>query len=349
MGGSEPNEVRRDIPLPMGGVVWDWDGAADEWIDPYEAGFLRSFEGGLPVFLHEPPDMVPESSEQQQFADVSVDLTDKWRGSGLEHLREKIFHLSTGSRRTDESGYDDLTVLDVLELCLVLSVDYGETVHRGQQIGWWCGEEIIAPASGHIAFLASVPNRYLQGDECLAELEASERDNDSGFPGRGWLYDEQKDCDFLSGAELHDWTWIVAVIAVDKSAPRVAPKAPDPVLIRSPQDAEEAAARWMRFWGWSDARTTPAGADEGIDVVARDAVAQVKAHMNPVGRPDVQNLFGVACAEKKDALFFALSDFTPEARGWADKAGVGLFRFDLQGQPEPINPRAKALVIRQQA
>jgi predicted helicase len=121
------------------------------------------------------------------------------------------------------------------------------------------------------------------------------------------------------------------------------------MLIRHPRDAEEAATRWMRYWGWTDARTTPAGADEGIDVVATLAVAQVKAYMSPVGRPDVQNLFGVASAEKKSALFFALTDYTAEAKAWANKAGVGLFRFDLQGEPEPVNHAARQLISEQQA
>lgn len=124
---------------------------------------------------------------------------------------------------------------------------------------------------------------------------------------------------------------------------------PEPVLIRHPRDAEEAAARWMRYWGWRDARVTPVGVDEGIDVVAAQAVAQVKAHMNPIGRPDVQNLFGVASAEKKLALFFSLRGYTAEAKGWANKAGVGLFAFDLQGEPEPINQAAQQMIRDQSA
>jgi hypothetical protein len=100
----------------------------------------------------------------------------------------------------------------------------------------------------------------------------------------------------------------------------------------------------MRYWGWEDATATPQGADEGIDVMATHAVAQVKAHMTPVGRPDIQNLFGISSAEQKAGLFFSLSGYTSEATAWAEKAGVGLFRFDLQGEPQPENEHAQTMI-----
>jgi hypothetical protein len=115
---------------------------------------------------------------------------------------------------------------------------------------------------------------------------------------------------------------------------------PAPTAIRTPRDAEENAAKWMRYWGFDDAEVTRAGADEGIDVDSSGAIAQVKAYMVPVGRPDLQNLAGVAAVEQKRALFFALSGFTEQAREWAERAGMALFTFDLLGDPEPMNAAA---------
>lgn len=116
---------------------------------------------------------------------------------------------------------------------------------------------------------------------------------------------------------------------------------PEPSLIRNPRDAELVAVEWMRFWGFDDAKATPVGADEGIDVVSETAVAQVKAHMVPIGRPDLQNLAGVAAVEGKTALFFALNGYTAQAIQWADRAKMALFTFDLQGAPEPVNNIAR--------
>lgn len=119
---------------------------------------------------------------------------------------------------------------------------------------------------------------------------------------------------------------------------------PDSRLIRSPRDAELAAEEWMRYFGFGDAEVTPVGADEGIDVNSTKAVAQVKAYMVPVGRPDVQNLAGVAAGEKKIGIFFALTGYTPQAIQWADKADIALFSFDLQGEPEAVNSVAHKLM-----
>jgi hypothetical protein len=103
----------------------------------------------------------------------------------------------------------------------------------------------------------------------------------------------------------------------------------------------------MRSIGFLDASLTGFGADGGIDVRSSWGVAQVKAEMKPVGRPAVQQLAGVASVEGCDALFFSLAGFTPDAIEWADRAGVALFRFDLQGDPTAVNPAAVSLVGRQ--
>lgn len=119
---------------------------------------------------------------------------------------------------------------------------------------------------------------------------------------------------------------------------------PPPRLIRDARDAEEAARDWMRHWGFRDAELTGRGSDGGIDVDSGAAVAQVKAEMKPIGRPTVQQLNGIAAAEKKQPIFFSLSRFTPDAEEWANKVGVAWFRFDLQGQPEAKNQAALRLI-----
>ena len=114
-------------------------------------------------------------------------------------------------------------------------------------------------------------------------------------------------------------------------------------LIRTYRDAEEAAAQWMRWLGWGDASLTPPGKDGGIDVIATHAVAQVKAHVNPIGRPEVQKLFGVSASMQRTPLFFASAGYTPDATAWANEVSMALFRFDLQGEPQPANGVAREL------
>jgi Restriction endonuclease len=115
--------------------------------------------------------------------------------------------------------------------------------------------------------------------------------------------------------------------------------------IRSPEDAEQVAAEWMRHVGFGDARCTGAGTDGGVDVRSRDAVAQVKAQLTPVGRPELQALYGVARSEGRQALFFSLMSYTAAALAWADEVGMALFRFDHAGLVEPVNSPGDALIM----
>ena len=117
-----------------------------------------------------------------------------------------------------------------------------------------------------------------------------------------------------------------------------------PHLIRSPDDAEIVAAEWMRHLGFADARCTGAGADGGVDVRSLEAVAQVKAQLSPVGRPELQALYGVASSERRRPLFFSLMSYTAAALAWADEVGMALFRFDHGGLVEAVNAAAEDLV-----
>jgi hypothetical protein len=116
-----------------------------------------------------------------------------------------------------------------------------------------------------------------------------------------------------------------------------------PHIIRSPDDAEQVAAEWMRHLGFDDARCTGAGADGGVDVRSRGALAQVKAQLTPVGRPELQALYGVARSEGRAPLFFSLMSYTAAALAWADEVGMALFRFDHAGLVEPVNAAAETL------
>lgn len=120
-----------------------------------------------------------------------------------------------------------------------------------------------------------------------------------------------------------------------------APPTPPPArTIRSFRDAELLAAEWLMFLGYGTARITPAGNDGGLDAVAERAVAQVKFQALKVGRPLIQALHGAAVVEGKQGVFFASAGYSPEGVKWADRAGIPLFRFDLQGTPEAANPPA---------
>lgn len=101
----------------------------------------------------------------------------------------------------------------------------------------------------------------------------------------------------------------------------------------------------MRHLGFSDARCTPAGTDGGVDVRSSGAVAQVKAQLTPVGRPELQALYGVARSEGRRPLFFSLMSYTAAALTWADEVGMPLFRFDHAGMVEPVSVAAEELLV----
>jgi outer membrane protein assembly factor BamB len=95
--------------------------------------------------------------------------------------------------------------------------------------------------------------------------------------------------------------------------------------------------------GFHDAHLTMEGPDGGVDVQSTSAVAQVKAQVKPVGRPQLQQLYGIARAEDKRALFFGLGGYTPAAFTWADETGMCLFGFDLTGDCVAENQAASLL------
>lgn len=116
--------------------------------------------------------------------------------------------------------------------------------------------------------------------------------------------------------------------------------------IRTWQDAEENAAEWMRYMGHADARVTSGGADGGIDVASQRAVAQVKREAVAAGSPLIQRFYGAADArgDFQHKLFFSGSGYSRAAYETAERLGIALFDYHLDGWIEPANAVAKAIL-----
>lgn len=101
----------------------------------------------------------------------------------------------------------------------------------------------------------------------------------------------------------------------------------------------------MRYLGFPDAHVTPDGADGGIDVRARDALAQVKFKASQVGGPEMQRLFGArGTATEKQLLFFTGTSYSSKATEYAAQTGIALFIYDWVGDVEPANSHARRLL-----
>lgn len=128
--------------------------------------------------------------------------------------------------------------------------------------------------------------------------------------------------DYRDGKRISFRERLLDAMSSTSGRPASSSAAPERRLIKTFRDAENYAAEYMRHLGFADATPTPAGSDGGIDVVASDAVAQVKMEGVATGRPVVQGLFGVATIEGKSSLMFSLAGYTAQALEWADRAGV---------------------------
>ncbi|MFD4460131.1 restriction endonuclease [Nocardia sp. NPDC058480] len=118
-------------------------------------------------------------------------------------------------------------------------------------------------------------------------------------------------------------------------------------LVATPQDAEQLAARIMEGMGYHQVRVTPPGPDGGIDVWSTKAVAQVKFHQKPTGRPDIQKLYGArGLNHDQEMLFFSYAGFTKAAVECANDLGTALFVYDSAGRHHAANSCAEALIGR---
>lgn len=111
-------------------------------------------------------------------------------------------------------------------------------------------------------------------------------------------------------------------------------------LLMQWSDAETLAKEYCRWLGYQRAVLTGQGSDGGVDIDGPNLVAQVKMHNRPTSRPEIQQLYGIAAAENKRALFFSMS-YSSDARSWADKVGVRLYQFTRDGTVEAIGRAAR--------
>lgn len=119
------------------------------------------------------------------------------------------------------------------------------------------------------------------------------------------------------------------------------PGAPPPRAIREWIDAEHNAAAWMKYLGHPTATVTPGGADGGVDVRAKDALAQVKMRVGRVSRPDVQRLVGAAGRNSGQALyFFSFGGYTADALVYARQSEIAAFTILLDGDVTAQTPAA---------
>jgi hypothetical protein len=63
-----------------------------------------------------------------------------------------------------------------------------------------------------------------------------------------------------------------------------------------------------------------------------------------IGRPAIQQLFGVGALEEARCAFFSLGPYSNEAKSWAVPANVALFRLSGDGECSPSNEAAEALI-----
>jgi hypothetical protein len=116
-----------------------------------------------------------------------------------------------------------------------------------------------------------------------------------------------------------------------------------PRLVRTASEAEAYVAEVLIAMNGTDVTLTPAGPDGGVDVRSVEAVAQVKMEAKPIGRPTIQQTYGIAVAEGRRPLVFSISGFTSEAVEWAELAHVACWAFARDGSLEPITEAARHL------
>lgn len=115
-------------------------------------------------------------------------------------------------------------------------------------------------------------------------------------------------------------------------------------FITSAHQAELNAQALMRSWGLFDAQAGAGGADGGIDVRSKRALAQVKWKGGATGRPDCQRLVGARGNGTEQLFFFSASGYSAQAIEYADQVGMALFTYDPVGAAEPVNPAASRVM-----
>jgi hypothetical protein len=108
------------------------------------------------------------------------------------------------------------------------------------------------------------------------------------------------------------------------------------------QDAELFAVRHMTHLGFHRAAVTSGGPDNGVDVIAGGAIAQVKYQAAPVVSSIVQQVRGIGW-KTEHVLMYAWSGYTGKALLAAGQLHVALFSVDSSSQVLPVSRRARAM------
>jgi hypothetical protein len=119
-------------------------------------------------------------------------------------------------------------------------------------------------------------------------------------------------------------------------------------LVTDDRVAEEIAAAWVRRLGFAEARTTMSGADDGLDVDATGAAAQVKLwSTKKPGASDVRDLKG-SSRLGQTRIFFSHNGYTQPAWKWASHPDnrVALFIMGRDGFITAVNTYARRLLWR---
>ncbi|MBM7173099.1 hypothetical protein JQK87_32850, partial [Streptomyces sp. G44] len=121
-----------------------------------------------------------------------------------------------------------------------------------------------------------------------------------------------------------------------------------PVAIRDARDAVSAAALYLLWLGYRDARSATRRSPPEARITARGMLAQVDPGLRRSTARAIECLWLTAMAAADDTpvacAFFCLAGYTDEARARADTLGVPLFMLDLTGMPRPVNGAADELV-----
>lgn len=120
---------------------------------------------------------------------------------------------------------------------------------------------------------------------------------------------------------------------------------PAPATWMTENEAEHHAARWMKYWGFYDAKVMPIGPDGGIDVVASNAQAQVKYWNTPVGIQPINEFEGASSGRGSVKLFFSKSGYSKHAVNRADQCNIALFTFDSEHIPKASNSIARDFLL----
>jgi hypothetical protein len=134
------------------------------------------------------------------------------------------------------------------------------------------------------------------------------------------------------------------VSAMPRAAVPWTPQGPHPSAKTacSDREAEFLARDWMLYLGEAGCVVSQATRDGGADVISEHFVAEVKHHASPVPPSMVQQIFGVAQAKRKTALFFALSGYSAKAIEFGNDVGMALFTYDfINGRLTPCSHAAE--------